>query len=344
MPAPKTSATHPLEVDFLPDEALNLDGHLGVCAAPGRKDPLAPDGPWQRDADVDLHRLRHFYGAEVVVTLLERGQYLRDELGGLGIPDLLVRVQRMGLRSDWAPMPGGDVPVSLEQLFALVERILVEVRLGRTVVVHCDDGRGRAGLVAAACVTALGASVEEALATVRAIRPGAVETPAQLQSLRAYDELFRRRALLSTDPNDVSDLFRPPDVSGSDERGPSMAPLSRPGAATLSYLGLDPEAETAGVPDAAPLRPGDLFHVAPGGVLSFGRGSECDVCIASGQLSRVHCLVAFVPVGEGRLVLVDLKSRNGTWVEGQSAPVANIAVGEVFTLARAYRFRFEAIG
>jgi hypothetical protein len=344
MAGPKTSATHPLGVDFLPDEALNLDGHLGLCAVPGRKQPAAHDGPWERDVDLDLHRLRHFYGAELLVVLLERGQYLRDELAALGIADLLVRAQRMGLRTDWAPMPAGDVPISLEQLFGLVERILVEVRLGRTVIVCCDNGRGRSGVVAAACVTALGASVDEALASVRALRSGAIETPAQLQSLRAYDELFRRRALQLADPHDVSDLFRPPELSGSDERGPSMAPLSRPGAATLRYQGLDDEAEAAGVPDAAPLRAGDLFHVAPGGVLSFGRGSECDVCITSGQLSRVHALAAFVPVAEGRIVVVDLNSRNGTWIGDKKVTVAQIGVGDEFTLARAYRFRFEAIG
>jgi protein-tyrosine phosphatase len=345
----KTSETHPLHIDFLPRKSVSLDGRIGMTSAPGRLDPSAPDGPWSRDLEQDLSRLSRDYRIDTLVTLLERGQYVNDELAALQIPDLLVRAQKVGLESHWAPLPDGNVPVPIDHLVTLVERILTLVRDGQMVVIHCRDGLGRTGLVSAACLTALGASVNEALSVVRAVRPGTLETAAQHQCLRAFDQLWRRRALERSLPADISDLFdfeqsgeSSPGQSGAGR--PGMAPMSHPGAATLRYLGLAPDAEAAGVDDGAPLREGDLFHVMPGRVLLVGRSADCDVTIASGQLSRVHALAAFVPAAEGRLVVADLGSRNGTWTGGQETAVCFLGLDEQFALARAYRFRFESIG
>ncbi|MBW2456385.1 MAG: FHA domain-containing protein [Deltaproteobacteria bacterium] len=345
----KTSETHPFHVDFLPRKAVNLDGRIGLASAPGRRELLAPDGPWQRDLDQDLTRLSQDYRINVLVTLLERGQYMADELVALGIPDLLVAAQRHDLETHWAPLPDANVPVPLEQLVTLVEQILTLVRDGRVVVLHCRDGLGRTGLVGAACLAALGASVNEALSVVRAVRPGALETAAQHQCLRAFDQLWRRRALERSVPADVSDLFDF-QQSGDSTPGaprpsqPGLAPMSHPGAATVQYLGLAPEAEAAGVGDGAPLRRGDLFHLMPGRVLLLGRSADCDITIASSQLSRVHALVAFVPASEGQLVVADLGSRNGTWVDDGRTEVTFLDLGQQFLLAKAYRFRFEAVG
>ena len=55
---------------------------------------------------------------------------------------------------------------------------------GSTVVLHCREGRGRSGLIAAACLVAQGQRWERALSVVRQARPGAVETPAQEAFLR----------------------------------------------------------------------------------------------------------------------------------------------------------------
>jgi len=345
----KTSETHPFHIDFLPRKAVSLDGRIGLSSAPGRRELLAPDGPWQRDLETDLKRLAKDYRIDVLVTLLERGQYVSDELVTLGIADLLVAAQRHGIESHWSPLPDANIPVPLEQLVSLVEQILTPVRDGKVVVIHCRDGLGRTGLVGAACLAALGASVNEALSVVRSVRPGALETAAQHQCLRAFDQLWRRRALERSLPAAVSDLFdfQP---SGDSTPGasrpshPGLAPMSHPGAATVQYLGVAPEAAAAGVGDGAPLRQGDLFYIMPGRVLLLGRSADCDITISSSQLSRVHALAAFVPAAEGQLVVADLGSRNGTWIGDEPSPVAFLGPGEQFSLARAYLFRFEAIG
>lgn len=347
----RTSDTDPLHVDFLPDEAVNLEGRIGITSVPGRQGRDTAGIQHARDLDSDLHRLRHRYLTDVLVTLLERGQYVTDEFDTLDVPDLLTRAQRHGMQTDWTALPGGDVPISLDQLFILVERILGHARAGRNVVVHCDDGLGRSGVVATCCLTALGASVHEAIEDVRSVRPGAVVGAAQHQTLRAFDELWRKRALSRASTNAISDVF---DLShpaaSSNPSGPwrisqpGMVPLSQAGAATISYVGLDPEAAASGVRDGSPLRAGDVFHVNPGRALWIGRGAECDITIPSGQLSRVHAMLAFVPVAEGRLILIDADSRNGTWRDQRQTSISYLDVGDAFSLAKAYLFRFDAVG
>ena len=50
---------------------------------------------------------------------------------------------------------------------------------GQSVVFHCRGGLGRAGTFAALALQALGQPSEEAMASVRAVRPGAIENHRQ---------------------------------------------------------------------------------------------------------------------------------------------------------------------
>lgn len=343
-----TSQNDPIHVDFLPDEEVNLPGRIGLCGAPGRCEGHAPDGKHERDLDADLQRLCDRYGAEVLVTLLERDQYVRDEMKQLGVVDLLVKAKGIGLVTDWTALPADDVPIPVDRLFVLVERVITHARDGRIVVMHCRDGLGRTGLVAACCLVALGASVNEALDTLAEIRPGAEPSAAHRGTLRAFDELWRKRALERSHPSEINDLLdmgEPGNTSGPwrvSQTG--LVPLSQQGAAALVFLGVDEEAAAAGIGDGSPLRSGDVFHLMPGRVMWLGRGAECDVCIPSTQLSRVHAVLAFVPVAEGQLVLADLDSRNGTWVDDRPTSVSFLGLGSEFCLAKAYRFRFQGVG
>ncbi len=198
-------------------------------------------------------------------------------------------------------------------------------------------------------MTALGASVDEAVSTVQKVRPGTMELTQQVQCLRSFDELWRKRVVQRARPMAISEMF----TGGTGESSGSnpvrisqtgMAPISQVGAATLTFLGTDEDALSAGVPAPTPLRAGDVFHVMPGKGIWVGRGAECDITLASTQLSRLHAMLAYVPVADMRLVLVDLNSRNGTWIDEGQISVHFLETGDEFTLARAYRFRFESIG
>ena len=321
---------------------MGLPGRIGLSAAPGRKDYEASDGPWHRDLDADLRRLRRHYQVDQLVTLLERGEFVRDEFGELDINDLLYRAKRAGLRTELCSFPGRGVPVAIEQVFGLVERLLAAAAAEQVVVVHCRTGRGRSAVVAACCLCALGASADEAIASVRALRPRALQTPASLQSLTAFDRLWRTRMLERANGESVSEVFPlfglTPSHPGIVEAAP-LAPLSHAGAATLSFAGV-----SAGTPKPTTLDEGDLFHLLPGRVLSFGSSSTCDVTIADRRLEPVHALITFAAIGEGSLLVTDFGTKNGTRVCGQMAAAAFLPLGGEVLLADAYRFNFLSLG
>lgn len=60
---------------------------------------------------------------------------------------------------------------------------------------------------------------------------------------------------------------------------------------------------------------GKVVLLSPGGRLSIGRGRDCDVVLHDPKASRRHADLSAQP--DGRIVLADLGSSNGTWVNGQ---------------------------
>lgn len=111
----------------------------------------------------------------------------------------------------------------------------------------------------------------------------------------------------------------------------------------IVYLGLTEQAQARGVPEPRSLRVGDSFRLLPGAAITLGRSELCEITVDTEQLSRAHALISFVPGPEPKLMLVDLLSRNGTWVEGNGAPAQSLDPGAVFSLAQAYRFRVQAV-
>jgi hypothetical protein len=66
----------------------------------------------------------------------------------------------------------------------------------------------------------------------------------------------------------------------------------------------------------------DRIFVLHGGVLTIGRGRDNDLVLGDPRVSRRH---ARIQARQGRLVLSDLDSRNGTRVNG--APIEEVAIG-----------------
>jgi atypical dual specificity phosphatase len=78
-------------------------------------------------------------------------------------------------------------PPTLEQMIEFVEVVEETVAGGDPVGVHCTAGLGRSGTMAAVYLVAEGASTNEAISTMRQLRPGSIETPAQEDAVRRFE-------------------------------------------------------------------------------------------------------------------------------------------------------------
>lgn len=178
----KDSITSPIRVDFIPGRTL------GLTLAPGKRGPAQMgDYTWARDLEVDLDRLRSHYGVNCLVTLVEA-----HELEELQIPSLRDEVRAREMTSHWLPIPDLGVPADVGSFVALVRTVISSLRTKERVVLHCRGGLGRAGLVAACILIALGSTPEEAIDAVRETRPGAIQTRDQEDFVHQFVDTWRR--------------------------------------------------------------------------------------------------------------------------------------------------------
>ncbi len=183
----RTSNTNPLQVNFIDAKQFNLAGKIGLTFAPGKKQLDALTGVWDRDLEKDLGDLRNNFKADILVSLLEEHEFAQ-----LQIPTLREEALRFGIEVLWFPICDGGVPESNEDFYKLVKKIATALREGKITVIHCKGGLGRTGLVAAAVLmTTTDLNPEEAIATVRRTRAGAIETERQAEYLVEFHQHLR---------------------------------------------------------------------------------------------------------------------------------------------------------
>lgn len=169
----RTSFTDPLAIAAV--AAGPLLGRIGITFCPGKYDPRAMSGYWDRDLSIDLDAVRN-WGAAAVVTLVEP-----RELVLLRVENLGEEVRRRGMLWVHLPIADGSTPDErFEHNWASSSDALrTLLRDRRDILVHCRGGLGRAGTIAARLLVELGMEPAVAIQRVRAERPGAIETPEQ---------------------------------------------------------------------------------------------------------------------------------------------------------------------
>ena len=95
------------------------------------------------------------------------------------------RLARHGLRQIHLPVPDFTAP-SPDQLDRGVAAIAAALEAGHRVAVHCGGGLGRTGTLTACYLVAQGLDADAAIARVRALRPGSIETCEQAAAVAAY--------------------------------------------------------------------------------------------------------------------------------------------------------------
>lgn len=143
----RTSHSHPIRVDQLPENEVAASGRLGMTFAPGMQaDALG--GYWQRDMATDMRALREEYGTDVLLSLMENEEYLY-----YGIPELLETERQAiedpnvetnaGIEVIRYPIQDMGVPgeAESEEFSRFIGEVVEYLEAGKNVVAHC---RGRA--------------------------------------------------------------------------------------------------------------------------------------------------------------------------------------------------------
>lgn len=139
-----------------------VEGMLAGCSRPGA-------GGGNLDADLAL--------------LVDRGVGALLTLTETSLPP--GSLERHGLRGLHLPVDDFTAPTTRQLLdaFAFLDDAL---GIGTAAAVHCMAGQGRTGTILAAWLVRGGLSASEAIATVRAACPGAIESPPQVAALEAW--------------------------------------------------------------------------------------------------------------------------------------------------------------
>jgi protein-tyrosine phosphatase len=129
-------------------------------------------GDWLRDEANSWRRA----GIQVVVSLLEPA-----EASQLNLTDEGRAADENDIRFISFPIPDRGVPASAQEALSLIARMAGLLEEGKTVIVHCRQGVGRSGLIAAGVLMASGQSPTAAIKIVSSARGVAIpETPEQL--------------------------------------------------------------------------------------------------------------------------------------------------------------------
>ena len=122
------------------------------------------------DLDADLAFIADH--VEVLVSLIEQ------EVVVTAAPTYGLEVLHLPVRDFTAP--------TQEQLHEFVAAVAEAHDRGEAVGVHCGAGLGRTGTFLSAYFVAQGMTADEAIAHVRALRPGSVETTSQLKAIHDF--------------------------------------------------------------------------------------------------------------------------------------------------------------
>lgn len=171
----RNSLTHPLQIaEVCPAPGM---GKVGLTFCPGKKQVSGATGPWHRDLHLDLAAIAQ-WNAAAVLSLIEEAELVR-----LGVEDLGVAVHDEHMA--WYHLPIRDAGIPTDQFeWAWQEtgaQLRACLRSGFNVLVHCKGGLGRAGTIACRLLVELGMEPGDAVRAVREVRPGAIETAAQLE-------------------------------------------------------------------------------------------------------------------------------------------------------------------
>lgn len=154
----------PIEPFRISDLTFDNGARLGLCRLPGRSGNLV--------GDIEAIRL---WSPAIVVSMTET-----SEMAEKGAGELIAALGQIPIAHAHFPIRDFGAPESADARWpVLARRLHAILDGGGAVLLHCLGGKGRSGMVAMRLMAERGVPAPDALAAIRHIRPGAVETPAQ---------------------------------------------------------------------------------------------------------------------------------------------------------------------
>jgi protein tyrosine phosphatase len=131
-------------------------------------------------AEMDLLELKK-RKIDIVASLLER-----KELAELQIANLFELIKKHNFSHYYFPIQDKSVPKNKFQLRRFLNNLCAEIQKDKKILIHCNAGLGRSGLIAALLCKKLGI-VKEPISFIRQYRPGAIETKEQEKLISLLD-------------------------------------------------------------------------------------------------------------------------------------------------------------
>jgi len=130
--------------------------------------------------EIDLLELKK-RKIDIVASLLER-----KELATLQITNLFELIEKHNFSHYYFPIKDKSVPKNKAQLHSFLDNLCDEIQKDKNILIHCNAGLGRSGLIAALLCKKLGI-VDEPISFIRQYRPGAIETREQEKLISLLD-------------------------------------------------------------------------------------------------------------------------------------------------------------
>ncbi|MGA9641158.1 MAG: dual specificity protein phosphatase family protein [Terriglobales bacterium] len=146
-------------------------GKLALAARPR-------GGDWLEDEMAAWRRA----GVDTVLSLLTP-----EEERELDLKSESREAKQKGMKFVSLPIPDREVPPAESELRKIIEKLDADLSAGKNVVIHCRQGIGRSGLIAACLLVTKGLSSGAAVETLTAARGAEIpETPAQRRWIDHY--------------------------------------------------------------------------------------------------------------------------------------------------------------
>lgn len=169
-------------------DPVTVPGHkgvIGITSCPGMKDQASCFDLYGESLVDDLLTIRN-WGAAALVTLIDDLEFKI-----LGVREFPATVASLNLPWFHLPIRNLGIPdESFDRQWQGAGPLLCKLlREGERVVVHCKEGIGRAGIIAARLLIEMGTPAEKAISLVQRARPGSL----QLYSHERYCLSFESR-------------------------------------------------------------------------------------------------------------------------------------------------------